>query len=267
MARSSSSQAGAESRRSRFFALSACYSTLIVATTLGMSSLIHNGHGMLGISSALSLGIVASVGGVGILALLGVIGRLTEPAGEAPPAHGTSREETKSSRRKCDLEFEEWFAFLEKAQEEFYVAGHTMGKWCDPSRKGAFVAQVQRLLAVGGKVTLVMLGPDSPQVPILRDATGKDYSGRIAYTGAVLGELESSLDPAHKVRLRVRRLEDDGAIPYMVVGNEARLVTATYLARTDSDDMPCIELDREDETARAVYDDLHKLASEGPPEP
>jgi hypothetical protein len=51
----------------------------------------------------------------------------------------------------------------------------------------------------------------------------------------------------------------------MVVGNETRLVTATYLARTDSDDMPCFELGRGGDAALAIYDDLHKLADLGAP--
>lgn len=253
-------------RRVRFIILCASIGAVIVATTLGISSLIHHGHGMLGISSTVSLGIVGSLGATAFVGLLAVIWRLADtnsvPSPQPIEAAGND-EPAKTSRRKCDLEFEEWFAFLERAQKEFYVVGHTMGKWCDPSRKDAFVSQVQRLLAAKGRVTLVMLGPKSPQVPILRSATGKDYSIRIADTDAVLRELESSLIPAHKRRLQVSRLEDDSAIPYMVVGNEERLVTATYLARTDSNDMPCIELVREDEAARAIYDDLHKLAAEG----
>jgi len=250
----------------RLLALSAIYAVLIVAGTLLASSLIHDGHGMLGISSAVSVGIVIAVAGGLVVALLGAIRSLTEPVG--PAAGSTSPNvSAEGSRRKCDLEFEEWFAFLEEAEKEFYVAGHTMGKWCDPSRRGAFVARIRRLLAADGTVTLVMLGPDSPQVPILFAATGKNYSGRIADTSAVLTELRGSLDPAQRARLRVKQLDDHGAIPYMVVGNETRLVTATYLARTDSDDMPCIELDRGDEAARAIYDDLHKLAGVGPASP
>lgn len=256
---------GSGSRWVRLIVLSGVYAVLIVAATLLVSSLIHNGHGMLGISSAVSVGIVISVAGALVVALFGTIRSLTEPVGPSTAAAPDISAE--SSRRKCDLEFEEWFAFLEEAEEEFYVAGHTMGKWCDPSRRGVFVAQIRRLLAAGGTVTLVMLGPDSPQVPILFDATGKNYSGRIADTSAVLTELRGSLDSVHRARLRVKQLDDHGAIPYMVVGNETRLVTATYLARTDSDDMPCIELDRSDEAARAIYDDLHKLAGVGAANP
>jgi hypothetical protein len=253
-------------RRVRFIILCASIGAVIVATTLGISSLIHQGHGMLGISSTVSLGIIGSLGATAFVGLLAVIWRLADSNSvPLPRPIEAARNDglATTSRRKCDLEFEEWFAFLERAQKEFYVVGHTMGKWCDPSRRGAFVSEIQRLLAAKGRVTLVMLGPKSPQVPILRGATGKDYSSRIADTDAVLTELESSLAPAHKRRLRVSRLEDDSAIPYMVVGNEERLVTATYLARTDSNDMPCIELVREDEAARAIYDDLHKLAAEG----
>jgi hypothetical protein len=265
MVRTSSRKVAHAGRGARFLILCACIGAVIVATTLGISSLIHQGHGMLGISLTFSLGIVGSLGATALVALLGVIWRLTNIRSvPSPRTTGTAGdgEQVRTSRRKCDLEFEEWFAFLEEADREFYVAGHTMGKWCDPSRKDAFVSQLRRILAAGGKVTLVMLGPGSPQVPILREATGKDYSGRIADTGAVLDELEFLVDPTHRTGLRVRRLEDEGAIPYMVVGNEERLVTATYLARTDSEDMPCIELDREDEAARAIYDDLQKLAAE-----
>ena len=51
----------------------------------------------------------------------------------------------------------------------------------------------------------------------------------------------------------------------MVVGNEQRLVTATYLASSDSDDVACFELERSSQPAAAVYDDFHKLAAAGEP--
>jgi hypothetical protein len=266
MARTSSGKITHAGRWERFLILCACVGAVIVTTTVGISPLAHPGHGIFGISSTFSLGIVGSLCAAAFVALLGVMWRIADTSSvpsPRPTGAAGDGEQVRTSRRKCDLEFEEWFAFLEDADHEFYVVGHTMGKWCDPSRKDTFVAQLRRILAAGGKVTLVMLGPGSPQVPILREATGKDYSGRIADTGAVLDELESLIDPTHKTGLRVRRLEDESAIPYMVVGNEERLITATYLARTDSDDMPCIELGREDEAARAIYDDLHRLAAEG----
>ena len=107
-----------------------------------------------------------------------------------------------------------------------------------------------------------MLDPESTQLPILKQATGTDYRARITESIPILEELQSTLDPQHSVRLKVTQIKGDGAIPYMVVGNERRLLTASYLARTDSDDMPCIELVRETESARAIYDDFHKLADE-----
>lgn len=256
MSTSAAPQAKGPRAGNRFLVVSACYAGLICAVVLILSSLIHHGHGMLGVSSAFSIGIVAGIGAAAVLGLGRLIAHETAPG---PAFEGC---EVRPSRRKCELEFDEWFAILEEAKSEFYVAGHTMGKWCDRSRKDIFLSQLRRILATGGNVTLVMLGPRSPQLPILKQATGKDYSARIADTASVLDELAASLAPEHRAGLRVKKLEDEGAIPYMVVGNEWRLVTATYLARTDSDDMPCIELERENESARAIYDDFHKLAAE-----
>jgi hypothetical protein len=228
---------------------------LIVATVSVISSLVNDGHGMFGLSTELSIGIVGSIGAAALVGLTRVIWReASTGTTDGDVAVGKS-----DARRKCELEFDEWFAILTDARQEFYVAGHTMGKWCDESRREDFVNELRRILAAGGRVTLVMLGPESPQLPILKASTGKDYSGRIAHSIPVLRAFEASLAAEHSVRLRVKMLEDDGPIPYMVVGNEQRLVTATYLARTDSDDMPCLELDRESESARAIYDDFHKL--------
>jgi hypothetical protein len=241
----------------RFLRVSACYSGLIVATILLILSFVSHGHGMLGLSFGLSIGILGSIVATALVGLARIIWRETSPIA----LHDDTVAGTKTPRRKCEFKFDEWFAILAEAEQEFYVAGHTMGKWCDESRKDMFVSQLRRILAAGGRVTLVMLGSESPQLPILKAATGKDYRGRIAHSVPVLREFETSLDAKHRTRLRITKLEDDGPIPYMVVGNERRLVTATYLARTDSDDMPCIELNRESESARAIYDDFHKLAT------
>lgn len=51
-------------------------------------------------------------------------------------------------------------------------------------------------------------------------------------------------------------------MPYMVVGNEQRLITSSYMAMSKNEASLCVELERENRSATAIYDDLHKLAEE-----
>jgi hypothetical protein len=229
-----------------------------MAAVLIGSSLIEHGHGMLGISEGFSLAILTPVIVAFVLAAVGLLWRATsgEFAAPAPPVG------TPLPRQKHELRSDEWFGLLTDARYEFYIAGHSMGLWCSASNRERFTGELRRILAAGGKVTLVMLGAGSPQLGLLHAATGTDYSDRIAQSRLVLGELEGSLDELHRRRLRVTMLSGPAPIPYMVVGNEKRLLTATYLARTDSEAMPCLELGRDSEPGRAIYDDFHKLASE-----
>jgi hypothetical protein len=81
----------------------------------------------------------------------------------------------------------------------------------------------------------------------------------------VLAELRAELQPAARDRLTISVLSEHPTLPYMVVGNERRLVTPTYLCSTDSDDIACLELERSSAAATAVYDDFHKLADAGVP--
>lgn len=240
-----------------FYVVSGCYATVIVAAFLLLYPIVDGGHEILGIDPAISISVLCSLMAVAFVGLLQTIRRRTTRQQGTVGDVGAQ-----APRRKCELGFEEWFEILREAKSEFFVAGHTMGKWCDRSRKDGFVSHVRRILADEGTVTLVMLDPESPQLPILKRATGTDYSARIAESVAILDEFRSTLDPAHNARLKVTQIKGDGAIPYMVVGNERRLLTASYLARTDSDDMPCIELAFGSESAKAIYDDFHKLADE-----
>jgi hypothetical protein len=239
-------------RVDNFYVVSGCFAGVIIALSLLLYPIVDGGPGLPGIDSTVSIAVIGSVISVALVGLLHTIRRRTKQGhvgdGAQPP------------RRKCELGIEEWFAILTEAESEFYVAGHTMGKWCDRSRQERFASHIRRILAEDGTVTFVMLDPESPQLPILQRATGTDYSTRIAESVPVLEELRSTLDPVHRARLKVTQIRGDGAIPYMVVGNERRLLTAAYLARTDSDDMPCIELLRESESATVIYDDFHKLA-------
>jgi len=243
--------------RTAFLLVSASYAVLIVTAILVISSLINKGHGILGLSHGLSIGILGSIVAAALLALPRAIWRETSPSSSFPNV----APDALVCRRKCELESDEWFAILTEARHEFYVAGHSMGKWCDESRRETFEAELRRILKERGKITLVMLGPESPQLPVLQSATGRDYSARISHSLPILREFEQSLVDNHRSRFQLKTLEDDGPIPYMVVGNEQRLLMATYLARTDSDDMPCLELKLESESALAIYDDFHKLAN------
>jgi hypothetical protein len=89
-------------RRVRFLILCVCIGTVIVATTLGISSLIHDGRGMLGISSTFSLGFLISLGATAFVALLGVIWQVAdtslEPSSRLAGAVGGDQERTWSSR-------------------------------------------------------------------------------------------------------------------------------------------------------------------------
>jgi hypothetical protein len=103
------------------------------------------------------------------------------------------------------------------------------------STRDQFMSHLRRILDSGGRVTLVLLDPSSPQIVRLQRATSVDYTGRIHASLNVLGELRAELQPAPRDRLRVTALTDHLMLPYMVVGNEHRLVTASYLGTTDTD--------------------------------
>lgn len=168
------------------------------------------------------------------------------------------------ARAKHSITADEWLDLLRKANTEFYVAGHSLGKWCSETNRDDFKSHVRRVLE-RGRVTLVMLDPASAQIERLKRAVSVDYTGRINTSLAVLGELWAELPQASRPRLRVTMLTDHLTLPYMVVGNERRLITATYLASRDSDNITCLELDRSSEAAAAVYDDFCDLARAGVP--
>jgi hypothetical protein len=152
---------------------------------------------------------------------------------------------------------------LQTAKTEFYVAGHSLGKWCSASNSPEFMSHVRRILDSDGRVILVMLDPLSPQIRRLQLATSVDYTRRIDTSLGVLADLTAGLTATARSRLTIAVLEDHMTLPYMVVGNESRLITATYLGSTDSDDVPCLELERSSGAASAVYDDFRKLAETG----
>jgi hypothetical protein len=164
---------------------------------------------------------------------------------------------------KSSLSSDEWLQVLTQAKHEFYVAGHTLGKWCSATHREVFESNIARILKRSGSVRLVLLDLDSPQLERLKRATGTDYSDRVRQSTQVLEVFVGRLSADERSRLTISILKDHMALPYMVVGNERTLITATYLASRDSDEVPCLELDRLSDAAIAIYDDFCKLADQG----
>jgi hypothetical protein len=164
---------------------------------------------------------------------------------------------------KSGLSSDEWLEVLTRARHEFYIAGHSLGRWCSPTHREVFESNIARILIGSGSVRLVMLDLDCPQLERLKRATGTDYSDRVRQSMLVLENFVCRLSGDQRSRLTISILKDHMALPYMVVGNERTLITATYLASRDSDEVPCLELDRRSDAAIAIYDDFCKLADQG----
>lgn len=207
---------------------------------------------------------VAVLTGLVAIALASVIGSIFA---FRPNAHRDTLDaggQLVALRPKCALTHADWLRVITVAVSEVYIAGHSLGKWCDEEHRARFTSELARILDAG-KVTLVILHPDSQQLPRLQTATGTDYSERVRRSLEVLEAFVSRLPVEHRSRLKVSLLKDPLALPYMLVGNEHTLITATYLASRDSDEMPCLTLQRHSDAAVAIYNDFHALADLGEP--
>jgi hypothetical protein len=169
-------------------------------------------------------------------------------------------------RPKSALKSPEWIKVLTDARSELYIAGHSLGTWCDTDNRERFTTELARILR-HGTVTLVILHPESQALARLYEATSTNYSANVRHSLQILKDFIRRLPPEHRPRLRITLLEDPLSLPYMVVGNEHTLITATYLATRHSDEMPCFKLDRTSDGAKAIYNDFHKLAELGEPFP
>jgi hypothetical protein len=241
----------------RFIAI-AVPALLFIAT--GVVAIALLGHGTTEpLGSALAIGTLSSLVAAMIISAVRVIVAVRpQPSPNESHVAGLVRVTSKKA-----ITSKEWLQVLQTAKSEFYVAGHSLGKWCSASNCDEFKSHVRRILDGNGRVTLVMLDPASPQIARLQLATAVDYTSRIHTSLRVLADLCGELQPAARARLKVSVLKDHPTLPYMVVGNEQRLVTATYLGSTDSDDVACLELELSSDAAAAVYDDFHKLAEAG----
>lgn len=205
---------------------------------------------------------VAVFGGLVVLATGSVIGSIFASRGETTGILPEEPGHLVELRPKCALTRAEWLDVITGARSEVYIAGHSLGKWCEEEHRARFITELARILH-HGKVTLVILHPDSQQLPRLQTATGTDYSERVRKSLDVLKRFVSRLPAEHRARLKISLLKDPLALPYMLVGNEQKLITATYLASRDSDEMPCLTLGLASDAAVAIYNDFHALADLG----
>lgn len=228
----------------------------VITGVVAVAFLDSGGDAPLG--STLAIGILTSLASSMFLAAIGaVIALRPESSSDMWQLDGVVRVASKAA-----ITSEDWLRILEKADTEFYVAGHSLGKWCSASNEARFKNHVRRILESEGRVTLVMLDLQSSQIARLRQTTSVDYTPNIRTSLQVLADLCAELQPAARSRLRICGLRDHG-LPYMLVGNERGLVTAAYLGGSNRDSVACLELERPSEAAAAVYDDFHALAKAG----
>jgi hypothetical protein len=200
---------------------------------------------------------VAPLGISGIIAAGTVLALRRHPAATlTAPGEG---DQLVGLRPKSALTRTEWLDVLTSAASEFYIAGHSLGKWCDKDHHELFMTELARILHQG-TVTLILLHPESRQLPRLKKATRTDYSANLKRSLQLLEGFIGQLPVAHRARLTVSLLNDPLALPYMLVGNEHKLITATYFATCDSEEVPCLTLKRKSDTAVPIYNDFHALA-------
>jgi hypothetical protein len=164
---------------------------------------------------------------------------------------------------KTDVTPDEWWRLMGKAEHEFFLAGHSLGKWCGGTHGERFGEDIVRILRKHGRVTLLTLGPGSPQLERLKQATGRDYTKAVEESRDFLHKLLTKLDANQKARLVISVLPEHAALPYTVVGNEHTLLTATYLSSRDRDEVPCLEMARKSDAAISIYDDFCLLVKQG----
>jgi hypothetical protein len=206
---------------------------------------------------------VASLAPLGITGIIGV-GTILALGRHAPatPTVPGEVDQLVGLRPKGALTTDEWMGMLSAARSELYIAGHSLGTWCDTDNRDRFTTELARILH-RGTVTLVILHPESQALARLYRATSTNYAANVLHSLQILEAFIRLLPVKDRTRMTITLLEDPLSLPYMVVGNEHTLITATYLATRHSDQMPCFKLDRDSDGARAIYNDLHKLAELG----
>src|SRR4051812_15014021 len=177
---------------------------LFVVTGAFIAALLLGHSATEPLGSALGIGTLSSLFATLIASLVRVVTAAqpdSSSAGNAFP--GLLRISAKN-----ELTSDDWLQVLRTAKTEFYIAGHSLGKWCSATNRDEFKDHVERVLSNNGRVTLVMLAPDSAQIGLLQRATSVDYTGRIETSLSVLAELHARLQHGACDRLQISVLAD-----------------------------------------------------------
>jgi hypothetical protein len=215
------------------------------------------------LASETAIGVFATMLGAGVLGLLAFA-----LGGARRPSDTTAQISIPGLLRvlpKTDVTVEQWWSLMDEARHEFFLAGHSLGKWCGGTHAELFESNIIRILKGRGTVTLLTLAPGSPHLPRLQRATGRDYTKAVEESREFLRNLLSRLDAEHRQGLGIWVLPDHATLPYTVVGNEHTLLTATYLSSRDRDEVPCLEIARKSGAAISIYDDFCLLVKQGEP--
>lgn len=218
------------------------------------------------LGSETAIGVFVTLVATGVLSLFASVLQGRRDPQETAPQASTPRVSIPGLIRvlpKTDVTPGEWWKLMDEADHEFFLAGHSLGKWCGGTHGERFGEDIIRILTKHGKVTLLTLGTGSPQLQRLKQATGRDYTKAVEESRNFLHELLTKLDVDQRARLVISVLPEHASLPYTVVGNEHTLLTAMYLSSHDRDEVPCLEIARKSDAAISIYDDFCLLVKQG----
>ncbi len=183
-------------------------------------------------------------------------------AGGAPLLEHAREHGIRAVKPKGAYRREEWIGLLEGAQEELFIVGHALDKWCVPGVRDAFTENIIRLLDAGKTVQLVALPLKGEVTKQLAAQRSKDYTNRIELTLETLCAIREKISERERANLAVRCLAPNVTMPYMVAGNERTLITAPYpAADQDSGRILAVTIDKDTPIGNALRQDVTWLIS------
>ncbi|MEA2493154.1 MAG: hypothetical protein QOJ29_1065 [Thermoleophilaceae bacterium] len=184
-------------------------------------------------------------------------------AARAPLLHQADKHGVQAIKPKSLYNDDEWIALLTHAREELFFVGHALDKWCNREPvKRHFSETIVRLASAGKPVRLVALPPEGEVTAKLGDQREKVYPKRINHTMGVLAAIRKQIPKDQRLNLQVMHLREDVTMPYMIVGNEHTLITASYPTGTeDSNNMPAVTVDSQQALGIALRSDMEWLVT------